>query len=992
MAAAIVAALATTPVHAGPGGDRLVAVGEGVSVPVLEGWTQAPRSSTNATVLVAVPAGRLDQVKLPQAGPDGMIRTWTPRVTITIEHRPSHADAVARLGEIAREVSTPPTFLAIGGWPALQRSHLGPLPRRGRTSEDHPTAGMAVFTTTAIADGADVVRLEGVLPPDAGEHVFAAVQTMGRDVQVGRGGDPARTERELAELRALPPRDALRPPLSPSGLGMEPVGVWEQAAPGAAMQLFAGQTGELEIAASADGRDVVVARQRAVIVSNDGGQTFNSPIGLPFSNRGDPSMAVAESGAFYWAAIHNTADCTGDPLFGCATGIMRSTDRGLSFPFVADAVDCDGPAGASPCFPDQEHIAADRWNAAPGGDQVYSVWRNFTAGELPTIVCSQDSGATWSAPLTVENPGIVPRVNVGPDGSVYVVYQQGYPGGNIRVAKFSSCASGLSMQAGFPVTAAAISGVSCPVPGLDRCNDGNLLTSYMVAVDESNASRVFLVYADANGGGGESIYLRRSTDGGATWGAAVAVNGGAANVHRFMPWLSVADGVVHVTWYDRRAVAAGGTNDQTDYFRNTVDAGTLAVGAEAALQVNQDPQCASGWPCGTRSTADSEQCTTQPQLAGYCDNPSGTGSGIRCDFSDGGCPAGETCLTSGGCPKYGDYNGNALGGGWAFSAWASATAPPGAANSGSIDIYFEAAQVGADPDVSITKLDVVDPVSTGDSMGYTITVSNNGDTLATGITVTDQLNAPFQSVSAAGWSCTTPLVGGTGQLSCSLASLAGGASSQIAVALTAPNIIGTVSNTAVLTGDNDGTAANNTAGPITTTVNSPADVSATKTAQSSFQDIFWPGGAFTYTVVLTNASTHDQFDNPGAEFTDVVPAQVTVTGVSASAGTASHIGNTVTWNGVVPGSGSVSIFIECVVNDGTDGLVVSNQGTVSYDSDGNGSNDASRLTDDPAVGGLDDPTEFQIRVQIPTLSSSGVAAFLLVLALAGAVLLLRRGH
>jgi hypothetical protein len=56
------------------------------------------------------------------------------------------------------------------------------------------------------------------------------------------------------------------------------------------------------------------------------------------------------------------------------------------------------------------------------------------------------------------------------------------------------------------------------------------------------------------------------------------------------------------------------------------------------------------------------------------------------------CPnAGETCQLSGnGCPKYGDYNGNACIAGRIFNAWASATAPPGLPPVGGVTQFFSA--------------------------------------------------------------------------------------------------------------------------------------------------------------------------------------------------------------------------------------------------------------------------------------------------------------
>ena len=138
-----------------------------------------------------------------------------------------------------------------------------------------------------------------------------------------------------------------------------------------------------------------------------------------------------------------------------------------------------------------------------------------------------------------------------------------------------------------------------------------------------------------------------------------------------------------------------------------------------------------------------------------------------------------------------------------------------------------------------------------------------------------------------------------------------------------------------------------------------ADVSATKTVSGTFE----PGGGVTYTVTITNDGTATQGDNAGDEFSDVLPSELTLVSASATSGTAvATVGtNTVTWNGSLsPLGGSVTITITATVNAGTEGATVSNQGTVSYDSDDSGTNDASTLTDDPSVGGAQDPTTFVV--------------------------------
>jgi uncharacterized repeat protein (TIGR01451 family) len=134
-------------------------------------------------------------------------------------------------------------------------------------------------------------------------------------------------------------------------------------------------------------------------------------------------------------------------------------------------------------------------------------------------------------------------------------------------------------------------------------------------------------------------------------------------------------------------------------------------------------------------------------------------------------------------------------------------------------------------------------------------------------------------------------------------------------------------------------------------------IAATKSVTGTFS----VGGTVVYTITLTNTGTGLQQDNAGNEFTDVLPAGLTLVSASASAGTAGTGGNTVTWNGALaPLGGSVAITVNATVNSGTVGTSISNQGTVNFDADANGANESSLPTDDPAVGGAADPTVFTV--------------------------------
>jgi uncharacterized repeat protein (TIGR01451 family) len=186
----------------------------------------------------------------------------------------------------------------------------------------------------------------------------------------------------------------------------------------------------------------------------------------------------------------------------------------------------------------------------------------------------------------------------------------------------------------------------------------------------------------------------------------------------------------------------------------------------------------------------------------------------------------------------------------------------------------------------------------------------------------------------------------------------------------------------------DDPAVGGTTDPTSFKVASPATISThTKTVSGTFAE----GGTVTYTVVIGNSSAQTQQDNPGDEFTDVLPSLLTLTGASATSGTATTGGNTVHWNGSIPAGGSVTITITAIINNGAAGQTITNQGTIFFDADGNGTNESSILTDDPNVGGASDPTAFQVAgiAQVPTLSSLSLAVLALLLA-CGALLALAR--
>ena len=148
-------------------------------------------------------------------------------------------------------------------------------------------------------------------------------------------------------------------------------------------------------------------------------------------------------------------------------------------------------------------------------------------------------------------------------------------------------------------------------------------------------------------------------------------------------------------------------------------------------------------------------------------------------------------------------------------------------------------------------------------------------------------------------------------------------------------------------------------------------ISATKTVAATPPGPFVAGADITYTLTLTNTGTFAQGDNAGNELVDVLPGSLTLVSASATSGAvvATVATNTVTWNGAIAaGGGSVTITIQATIMAATPGgTAISNQGTVSYDADADGTNEATLPTDDPSQPGASDPTGFYTATRFYTL-------------------------
>jgi hypothetical protein len=290
------------------------------------------------------------------------------------------------------------------------------------------------------------------------------------------------------------------------------------------------------------------SRSDLVASSQDGGKTWTRTTipGLTVCTGGtadagsDPWVSAGGDGTVYFSGL--AADISTEPPT-TAVVASHSGDGGLTWPSVATVA------------PPLQGNETDAITGSPTLDgHAYTVWANFTE-ELPrtnTLEFSRttDSGATWSPPVLVDQPGPfasdqAPRLLVLPDGTLLTLFAR------------------IDLEAGFGAHYAARSldegrtwlppvelGPHLPLTEFVHPEFGHLPQPHFPSAAVAPDGTAYLAFENNSSDTSGGIGVAKSRDGGLTWTSSMLPG---VSAYAFEPAIAVDNkGTVGVIWYDLR--------------------------------------------------------------------------------------------------------------------------------------------------------------------------------------------------------------------------------------------------------------------------------------------------------------------------------------------------------------------------------------------------------------------------------------------------------
>jgi uncharacterized repeat protein (TIGR01451 family) len=371
---------------------------------------------------------------------------------------------------------------------------------------------------------------------------------------------------------------------------------------------------------------------------------------------------------------------------------------------------------------------------------------------------------------------------------------------------------------------------------------------------------------------------------------------------------------------------------------------TVSPGGTIAYTIgvtNNGPSTAAA-PVFTEATPINTTFSSVTSAAGWtCTNPAVGGTGtITCTDGSNLANAGTAAFTVVVAVNAGVTDGSTI------SATANITSTTFDSASGN-NAAISSVTVSAPADLSISQTASAPVVAAGANVVFTIVVTNNGPNQSQNVVFYENIpaNTTFQSIGTVptGWTCTTPAVGGTTPINCSIASLANAGTATFTVTLKVgaataaetaiQNVTSVTSNTT-----NDPVASNNTSTTTTLVgITGNADLQLTLSALPA--PVF-VSSSLVYTVAVQNLGVADATT---ATITDTLPGTATFVSATASQGSCSQSAGVVTCNLGTLTAGTTATAIITVTAPGTSGSLSDTASTTSAVTDPFTSNNSATL-------------------------------------------------
>jgi hypothetical protein len=267
--------------------------------------------------------------------------------------------------------------------------------------------------------------------------------------------------------------------------------------------------------------------------------------------------------------LHNNAFAGGTDFTGTKNSVVviaKSTNNGMTWGPVKQVV-----AALLGGVVDNPWMVIDTNASSPHANSLYiaATQRDTSSNSLISVTHSTDGGARWSTVLFPKQffPVVddFSSLTAGKDGTLYLSWLRctasgptGDCGSTQATMMFSKSSDGGNTWSTPVISATATlapDSCSCAFYGNLPKTSEPVSDIPVIAVDNSSGSHAGTLYVVAYNWTGQfmQVTVVHSTDGGASWSAAVMVAPSTVRNDEFQPWANVSSGGrLAVTWLDRR--------------------------------------------------------------------------------------------------------------------------------------------------------------------------------------------------------------------------------------------------------------------------------------------------------------------------------------------------------------------------------------------------------------------------------------------------------